>query len=198
MQGYIIALLEDPIQITHHFHSVREISRRLIGIVGKDIHLHGQGTYRQSASDVSAADDSQCLTVQCIFPDFQFSLVIVVDPGLVKQGHVSAALQDQQHSSLGNRRAVGNGCIQGLNTIIVAGLYVQRVESGPMADNHLQIGIGFDDFSGDRRNPDNHGIRLILFHVCQNIFRFKSSSFNNRVSCVLQELSSFTHNLLGK
>ena len=58
VQGDVIALREDAVQIADHFHAVREILRRLVGIVAHDVHLEGQRTLRNAGTDVAAADDS--------------------------------------------------------------------------------------------------------------------------------------------
>ena len=63
MEGNVITFLKDPVQIADHLNALGEIAGRLIGIVGHDIHLKAQSTLCNAASDVSAADEAQCLTV---------------------------------------------------------------------------------------------------------------------------------------
>lgn len=63
MKGNVIALLEDPVQITDYLNAFGEITGRLIGVVGHDVHLKAQGALCNAASDVSAADEAQCLAV---------------------------------------------------------------------------------------------------------------------------------------
>ena len=80
--------------------------------------------------------------------------------------------------------------------IVVAGLYVQGVEAGTVTDNNLQVGVGFDNFPGNRGNPDNHGIRLVFFHICQYIGSFKAAAGNQGMASIFQQFAAFRHNFL--
>ena len=64
MKGNVIALLEDPVQITDYLNAFGgKFTGRLIGVVGHDVHLKAQGALCNAASYVSAADEAQCLAV---------------------------------------------------------------------------------------------------------------------------------------
>ena len=62
MKGNVIALLEDPVQITDYLNASGK-SQPAYRVVGHDVHLKAQGALCNAASDVSAADEAQCLAV---------------------------------------------------------------------------------------------------------------------------------------
>ena len=55
---------------------------------------------------------------------------------------------------------------------------IESIKSSAMTSNDFQVRIRFNDFTRNRCNSYNHSIWLILFHICQNIFRFKTTATN--------------------
>ena len=196
MERNVIGLLEDAVEIADHFHAIRECPCGKVGIVAHHVHLEGEHALRDAAADVAAADDAEGLAVQGVLADLQLGLIEILDPGLVQDGHVAAALEHQQDRGLRDGGAVGDRCVQGLHAVVVAGLDVERVEAGAVADDDLEVRVGLDDLAVDGCDADDHGIRLILFHIGQDVFGLKAASGNQCVACVEKELSALFHDLL--
>ena len=135
MKGNVITFRKDPIQIPDHFHSIREIFGRFIRIVAQYVHFHSQAPFRHPAADVSTAHNPYGLAIQGILADFQFCFIKIIYPGFMQHSHIPAAFQHQQQSRFRHRCAVGHRCIQGLDPIVMAGLHIQGIKSGTMADN---------------------------------------------------------------
>ena len=196
VQGDIIALGEDAVQITHDFDAVREILRRLVGVIAQDVHLERQSALRDAGTDVAAADDAEGLAAYGVLADLQFCLVVVVDPGLVQDGDVAAHFEDQHERSLSNGGAVRDRSIQGLYAVIVAGFHVKSVKAGAVAHDYLQVRVGLDHFAGDGSDADDHGIRLIFLEIGKHVFGFEAAAVDDGVTGILKKLAAFTHDFL--
>ena len=114
----------------------------------------------------------------------------------MQNGDIAAALQHQQDGGLSHRGGVCHGSVQCLHAVVVAGLDVQCVETGTVADDDLQVGVGLDDFAGDGGDADDHGIGLVLFHIGQNVFGLEAAALNDGVACIFQQLAALRHDLL--
>lgn len=99
----------------------------------------------------------------------------------------------------GHGGGVGDGGIQALDAVVGGGLQVHCVVTGAVADQHLQVRVAcLKNGAGHLGDADDDGIRLMLLHIRNDVFRLKAPSVDQRAAVAFQQVAGVLLQFLGK